>query len=55
VSRWLETKWPSDISSYIAGCVWRSLSLQPPAHAGSSPVDFFNPEDGGDTLLRNVG
>jgi hypothetical protein len=33
----------------------RSLSLQLPAHAGSSLVDFFYPEDGGDTFLRNFG
>jgi hypothetical protein len=25
------------------------------AHAGSSFVDCFYPEDGGDTFLRNVG
>jgi hypothetical protein len=30
-------------------------SLQLPAHAGSSLVDFLYPEDGGDTFLRNVG
>jgi hypothetical protein len=29
--------------------------LQPPAHAGSSLMDFFYPEDGSDTLLWNVG
>jgi hypothetical protein len=33
---------------------WTS-SLQPPAHADSSLMDFFYPEDGGDTFLRNVG
>jgi hypothetical protein len=31
------------------------ITLQPPAHAGSSLVEFFYPEDEGDTFLRNVG
>jgi hypothetical protein len=31
-----------------------SLSLQLSVHAGSSLVDFFYPEDGGDTFLRRV-
>jgi hypothetical protein len=32
-----------------------SCSLELPVHAGSSLVNFFYPEDGGDTFLRNVG
>jgi hypothetical protein len=32
-----------------------SLSLQLPANACSSPVNFFYPEDGGDMFFRNVG
>jgi hypothetical protein len=32
-----------------------ALSLQLPAHAGSSLVDFLYTEDEGDTFLRNVG
>jgi hypothetical protein len=31
------------------------ISLQLPAHAGSSLMDFLYPEDGGDTFLQNVG
>jgi hypothetical protein len=31
------------------------LTLQPPAHVGSSVAEFFYPEDGGDTFIRNVG
>jgi hypothetical protein len=32
-----------------------SSSLQLPAHAGSSLVDFLYSVGGGDTFLRNVG
>jgi hypothetical protein len=44
----------TDVSEERIASIWRSLSLQLPAHAGSSLVDFFYPEDGGDTFLRNV-
>jgi hypothetical protein len=30
-------------------------SLQLPAHAGLSHMDFLYPDDGGDTFLRNIG
>jgi hypothetical protein len=29
-------------------------SIELPAHAGSSLVDFLYPKDGGDTFFRNV-
>jgi hypothetical protein len=32
-----------------------SIFMAAPAHVDSSLADFFYPEDGGDTLLRNVG
>jgi hypothetical protein len=41
------------IASIFRVAVYSSLQL--PAHAGSSFVDFFYPEDGGDTFLRNLG
>jgi hypothetical protein len=46
---------PFPSCSYIAGCIWRSLSLQLPAHTGSSLVEFLYPEDGGDMFFWNVG
>jgi hypothetical protein len=35
--------------------VEKSACKKPPAHAGFSLAEFFYPEDGGDTFLRNVG
>jgi hypothetical protein len=44
-----KTKETEDITKQF----WNSLQLS--VHAGSSLVDCFYPEDGGDTFLRNVG
>jgi hypothetical protein len=44
-----------DVSEEHMASIFRVEGLQLPAHATSLHTNFFYPDDGGDTLLRNVG
>jgi hypothetical protein len=45
----------TDVSEERIASIFRVEEIHESADAGSSIVDFFYPENGDDTFLRNVG